>query len=174
MQRLTLIQGQHMAIGAPDIMLSTLLGSCIAVCLHDAKARIGGMNHFLLGEPDAGQHVGAQDMQRYGVHAMELLINAMMKTGAVRSRLRAHIYGGATIIAGLGGIGKSNATFARRFIETEGIAIGHVDVGGSRARKVEFLPFEGKARSSFVAEAVPLEVARAPAPPASVGDLELF
>lgn len=171
MRRINLVQGEHLATDRPDTLLSTLLGSCIAVCLHDGMAHVGGMNHFLLGQPDAGQQVCAQDMQRYGVHAMELLINAMMQRGAARSRLRAHIYGGANIIAGLGGIGHGNAAFARRFIETEGIAIGHVDVGGTRARKVEFLPFDGKARASFVTE--PLPPPRVPQP-VDGGELELF
>jgi len=178
-RRITIVQGEHAAVADPHVVIATLLGSCIAVCLHDGVARVGGMNHFLLGAPEAGQRLRPEDMQRYGVHAMELLINALMKKGAVRSRLRAHIYGGATIVAGLGGIGTGNARFAQRFIETEGIAIGHVDVGGTRARKVEFLPFDGKARSSFVVDAVTQVPTLPPAPsrsPAHVdaGELELF
>lgn len=172
MRRVTIIQGDHLATGEDDICIVTLLGSCIAVCLHDGVARVGGMNHFLLGQPDEGSQVSGVDMQRYGVHAMELLVNAMMKNGAARSRLRAHIYGGATMVAGLGHIGSSNAAFAQRFVETEGIAIGHIDVGGKRARKVEFLPYEGKARSMFVADPIPRQM---PAPLLAYGgELELF
>ena len=141
--------------------------SCIAACLWDSRAGVGGMNHFMLPEGDSSDASG-----RYGSYAMELLINAMMQKGAIRSRLRAHIYGGANIIAGLGGIGHDNAVFARRFVETEGIAIGHVDVGGTRARKIEFMPYEGKARATFVADPVPPP--RAPAPPVHGGELELF
>lgn len=168
--RITLVQGEHVAVARPGAVIATLLGSCIAVCLHDAAAHVGGMNHFLLGEPGADQHVRPGELSRYGIHAMELLIDAMMKAGASRNALRAHIYGGANIIAGLGKIGSSNAAFARRFIETENIAIGHVDVGGSRARKLEFLPYEGKTRSSFVADPVPI---LAPMPLVD-GDVELF
>lgn len=171
MQRITIIQGEHIAVATPGMIIATLLGSCIAVCLHDAQAHVGGMNHFLLGEPHADHQVSPEQMQRYGIHAMELLINAMMKAGATRMNLRAHIYGGANIIAGLGNIGGSNAQFARRFIETEGIAIGHVDVGGVRARKVEFLPYEGKSRTILVADPVP--IVHVP-PPAHGGELELF
>lgn len=174
MRRHTIIQGDFLATSEPNTVLTTLLGSCIAVCLHDAVAHVGGMNHFLLGQPEAGARLGGYDMQRYGVHAMELLINAMMQKGAVRTRLRAHIYGGATIVAGLGGIGNENAAFAKRFIQTEGIAIGHVDVGGSRARKVEFLPHDGKARAMLVAQAVPVVAAPAPLPVQADGELELF
>lgn len=173
MKRINIVQGEHVATDRPDTVIATLLGSCIAVCLHDGVAHIGGMNHFLLGQPDAGQQVSAQDMQRYGVHAMELLINAMMQRGATRSRLRAHIYGGGNIIAGLGGIGHANAAFARRFVEMEGITIGHVDVGGTRARKVEFMPYEGKARATLVADPVAF-VAPPVLQPACGGELELF
>ena len=172
MRRISIVQGEHAAVSEPDTLISTLLGSCIAVCLHDGVARVGGMNHFLLGEPGVGHAPSPQDMQRYGVHAMELLVNALMKKGAARSRLRAHIYGGATMIAGLGGIGSSNAAFAQRFIADEGIAIGHVDVGGTLARKVEFMPYLGKARSTTVADPLPIA---APIPqPVYGGDLELF
>ena len=173
MQRISIIQGQHAVIAEPNRLIATVLGSCIAVCLYDPAAKVGGMNHFLLGDPAPGQMVNPQEMQRYGVHSMELLINEMMRRGAARQRLRAHVYGGAKIIAGVGGIGSSNAAFARRFIETEGIVIGHVDVGGNHARKVEFRPFEGKARSIAVTDLPPPPVAK-PLLPAHAGDVELF
>jgi len=139
MRRVSIIQGENHVSGDADVVISTLLGSCVSVCLQDPEARIGGMNHFLLGEPGKDQQVQRQDMQRYGVHAMELLINALMRKGANRSRLRAQIYGGANIIAGLGSIGSSNAEFARRFMQTEGIRIGQCDVGGKQARRVHSL-----------------------------------
>lgn len=176
MRRIAIIQGEHAVVSEPDAVITTLLGSCIAVCLQDPVARVGGMNHFLLGEPGPGDAPGARDMQRYGVHAMELLINAMMARGAVRGRMRAHVYGGANVVAGLtstkaASIGSANAAFATRFVQTEGIAIGHVDTGGTRARRVEFQPFEGRARATCVAEAPP----PAPVPPQAYGgDLELF
>jgi len=82
------------------------------------------------------------------------------------------MYGGANVIAGLTNIGSSNAAFARQFLQTEGILLAHADVGGTSARKVEFMPYEGKARCSKVSEALP--VARAPAPVLAGGDIELF
>ena len=173
MRRVSIIQGENHVSGEPDVVISTLLGSCVAVCLQDPDGRVGGMNHFLLGEPGKDDNIRPSDLQRYGVHAMELLINALMRKGAVRSRMRAHLYGGANIIAGLGSIGSSNAAFAQRFMETEGIAIGHCDLGGTHARRVEFVPYEGKARSRAVAE--PPKIIRAPVMlPAGDGDLELF
>ena len=175
MRRIPIIQGEHAVVSEPGVMISTLLGSCVAVCLYDPIAKVGGMNHFLLGEPSEGQAVSAIDMQRYGVHAMELLINGMMGKGASRARLRAHIYGGANIISGLGSIGSSNAAFARRFMETEAITIGHCDVGGTLARKVEFLPHDGRSRCTKVSQQVPetAPVAK-PEPAAHRGELELF
>lgn len=178
MRRIPIIQGEHAVVGEPDTVIATVLGSCIAVCLHDREARVGGMNHFLLGEPSPGQRVDADDMARYGLHAMELLINAMMQAGAARGRLRAQLYGGANVVAGLGSIGHSNADFARRFLATESIPVGHVDVGGRHARKVEFMPFAGKARCTAVADAPARVVAPPPLPvppPAYAGgELELF
>lgn len=170
MQRITIIQGEFHVATEPDVLIGTLLGSCVAICLHDATARVGGMNHFLLGEPSGNERIAEADQQRYGIHAMELLFNAMMRKGAVRSRLRAHLYGGANIVAGLGQIGSSNAAFARRFIATEGIELGRSELGGTAARRVEFLPHLGKVRSWLVADRVPdvRPVARAG------GDLELF
>ena len=170
MRRISIIQGEHAVVSEPGTVITTLLGSCIAVCLQDSITRIGGMNHFLLGEPGKDQRVNGQDLHHYGLHAMELLINAMMQRGALRTGLRAHVYGGANIVPGLGPIGSSNAAFAHRFLETEGIALGHVDVGGTQARKVEFLPFEGKARATPVAEAPPVAVSVTP----RGGELELF
>lgn len=172
MERISIVQGQHAVVDRAGVVISTVLGSCVAVCLQDSVAKVGGMNHFLLGEPD--HRVEQRNLSSYGIHAMELLINELMKLGAMRGRLRAHLYGGANMIAGLGQIGSSNAEFARRFIETEGIAIAHADLGGSHARRVEFQPFEGRSRCSRVAHApepvaMPVRVA-----PQSEGELELF
>lgn len=176
MRRRSIVQGEYHVASETGFVIATLLGSCVAACLRDPVARVGGMNHFLLGEPGADVAVGPADMQRYGVHAMELLINAMMQRGAQRTRLRAHLYGGANIVAGLGGIGSSNAAFARNFMQTEGIAVDRCELGGVRARKIEFMPFEGRVRSTLVAEMPPVPARpRKPAPALAVaGDVELF
>ena len=174
MRRVSIVQGENAIVAEPHVIVSTLLGSCVAACLYDPVAKVGGMNHFLLGEPSADHRVSALDMQRYGVHAMELLINGMMAKGAARNRLRAHLYGGANIVSGLGSIGSSNAAFARRFMSDEGIEVAHCDLGGTSARKVEFLPHEGRSRCTRVSERVP---ERPPVPvtlPPVGGDLELF
>lgn len=174
MRRLTIVQGEHAVAGEPDVTISTVLGSCIAVCLVDPVRKIGGMNHFLLGQPEGGAEQRG-DLARYGIHAMELLVNAMMRRGCERGQLRAHLYGGATMIAGLGDIGSRNIVFARQFCRTEGIEVRHEDLGGAIARRVEFLPFEGRSRCRLAAEPVP-EPTRAPLldPAAHAGELELF
>lgn len=173
MRRVTIVQGEYHVAWEPEVVITTLLGSCIGVCLHDAGARVGGMNHFLLGEPGTDRALPAEEMQRYGIHAMELLINGMMQRGAQRSRLRAHLYGGANIIAGLGHIGSSNVAFVRNFMRMEGIAVGRCDLGGVHARKVEFMPYEGRVRAKLVAEAAPVPVRRTPTL-ATAGEVELF
>lgn len=154
MRRIAIIQGEHRVLTEPDTMLTTVLGSCVAVCLHDPVARVGGMNHFLLGEPMAGHALRPEELHRYGVHAMELLINAMMQAGAARERMCGHLYGGANIVAGLGQIGSSNAAFAKRFMETEGLQVKRCDLGGTSARKVEFLPYDGRVRALIVKDVV--------------------
>lgn len=173
MRKIPVLQGEHAVVADPGVTLTTVLGSCIAVCLVDPAVRIGGMNHFLLGEPGRGAGV-IDDLQRYGVHAMEVLINAMMARGAERQHLRAHLYGGANILRGLGAIGSLNADFARRFLRTEGIAIVHEDVGGAVARRVEFLPVEGRSRCSHVARAPRQQPSTMALQSGRAGELELF
>lgn len=171
-RRVNIVQGERMVSRDPAMTLTTLLGSCIACCLHDAEAKVGGMNHFLLAEPPAGTRTTiAAEAERYGLFAMEMLVNAMLKQGASRSRLRAHLYGGATIQVGRA-IGDVNADFALRFLRHDGIRLVHQDTGGSAARRIEFQPAHGRARSRRVGEAV----SPAPPPPslAACGDVELF
>ena len=173
-RRIPIIQGENAVVTEPDTVITTLLGSCIAVCLHDPQAHIGGMNHFLLGEPNPGQSVAAADMNRYGLHAMELLINAMMKKGAVRSRLTAQVFGGGNIQAAFGKIGTSNAEFAMRFLKTEGIPVTKSDVGRAHARRVEFAAWEGTANCTAVSQAPKERPVIPPRPAAASDDVELF
>lgn len=174
MHRVSIVQGEHAVVVEPKTVVTTVLGSCIAVCLRDPVLRIGGMNHFLLAEPGCDV-VRPDDMQRYGIHAMEVLINALMSRGAERKRLRAHLYGGADVLSGLTAIGTQNGAFARRYLRTEGISIIHEDVGGRAARRVEFMPHEGKSRCTRVScfpAAQPITSSKPRAH--NIGELELF
>jgi chemotaxis protein CheD len=147
---ITVVQGECRISERPGDLLSTVLGSCVAVCLHDPKRRIGGMNHFLL---PFGHESATDRPVRYGLFAMESLINDLMKAGAVKSRLEAKIFGGARISADLRDIGRTNAVFAKEFLATEGIACIGESLGGSNARRVVYRPTTGQARMLIVASA---------------------
>ncbi|HEY0266340.1 MAG TPA: chemotaxis protein CheD [Rhizomicrobium sp.] len=136
------IQGETYVTGDACEVLTTVLGSCIAACIRDPLAKVGGMNHFLLAHGRAGD----ANATRYGVNAMEILINGLLQRGALRARLQAKLFGGASVIAGLSDVGAGNAAFAEKFLADEGIALVGGDVGGSRARRVQFWPVSGRAR----------------------------
>ncbi|MBY0421209.1 MAG: hypothetical protein K2Q06_02815, partial [Parvularculaceae bacterium] len=114
-----LIQGEYRVASDPATCFSTVLGSCVATCLHDPLAKIGGINHFLL----PGGRDRQSDSLSYGVHAMELLINALLKRGASRDRLEAKLFGGARMMNTLSDIGAQNAAFARDFLIREHIPL---------------------------------------------------
>src|ERR1700740_2760327 len=143
----TVMQGMVETSADQSVVLTTVLGSCIAACLFDPIARVGGMNHFLLAEPSSSQ-VNADT--HYGIYLMELLINTMLKQGASKSRMKAHIYGGGNIHKNMQPIGQRNSELAERFLNTENIMITHRDVGGTNARRVDFLAASGKARCRHV------------------------
>ncbi len=123
-----------------DLLVITTLGSCIAACLWDRHAQIGGMNHFMLPE-------GQGDSGRYGSFAMELLINEMMKRGASKGRMEAKIFGGGAVIAGMNtiNVGERNTNFVLDYLKTERIPVVSKDVMDVYPRKVCFLPRSGKA-----------------------------
>ena len=110
LRKITVAQGEARVSGAEDVVLTTILGSCVATCFYDPHARIGGLNHYLLA---TGTDANPGTFQRYGVHAMEVLINAMLSEGAMRHRLKARIFGGGRMHAAFQDIGASNIAFAR-------------------------------------------------------------
>lgn len=126
-------------------VLTTILGSCIATCIRDRVTGVGGMNHFLL--PDGG---GDREARCYGINAMELLINDILKHGGERSRLEAKLFGGANVVSALRDVGSRNAAFARQFLSDEGIPVVGGDVGGLLARRIQFMPVSGRARQAVV------------------------
>lgn len=170
-------QGEHHVSADRDVVITTVLGSCIAACIRDPQGGLGGMNHFLLPEGDAGGDTEAA--RRYGVNAMERLINSLLCAGARRDRLEAKLFGGASLFDRLRNIGAENAAFAHRFLQAEGIAVIGGDTGGHNARRVRFWPATGEAQQRLLADADPgvfvRERTRAVPPPAAgQGDLELF
>ncbi|MGI6038534.1 MAG: chemotaxis protein CheD [Limnochordia bacterium] len=130
----------HVAVGTQRV-LSTLLGSCVAVCLYDSRSQVYGMNHFMIPGDLRQENFFLEPDARYGIFAMELLINGMMKAGAAKERLRAKIFGGGRLLA-LNGkdIAGSNIRFAQAFLEMEGIPIEAADTGERVARRLFFMP----------------------------------
>ena len=170
-----IIQGQFRVSRETGCVLTTLLGSCVAACIWDPILNIGGMNHFLLpGETDAQ----FRSSERYGVHLMELLVNALLREGASKSRLNAKLFGGANMNSALADIGARNADFARSFLTNEGITYLGGSLGGEQARKVQFWPANGRARQlQLPRDDQSYEKTRVSTPiavPAAIGDVELF
>lgn len=126
-------------------VIDTVLGSCIAACVYDPQAEIGGMNHFMLPE---GEDPDNPTSTRYGVNAMELLLTQLMKLGAQRKNLQAKIFGGGHVLKireNLDGVPQRNISFIRKFLKTEGIPVVKEDVGGYQPRRVLFYTQTGKA-----------------------------
>lgn len=131
------IGGVHAS--STPVVIKTLLGSCVAVCLFDQVARVGGMNHiFLPGKADTRNF---NTSCRFGINAMELLINRIMRLGGKRNRLAAKAFGGAHLLPSISeenGVGRRNAEFVREFLRIERIRIVSGDLGGTDARKIHF------------------------------------
>lgn len=136
--------GEYHASRNP-VVIYTLLGSCVSACLYDPVSRVGGMNHILMpGQADM-KHFDAS--ARYGVNAMELLINRIMNLGGKRSRLVAKIFGGARTITTIPeehGMGKKNIEFIMEFMKNESIRILSQDIGGGQLRKLYFYTHTGE------------------------------
>jgi chemotaxis protein CheD len=149
-----------------ELLIATTLGSCIAACLWDRQARVGGINHFML--PD-----GDGDSGRFGAYAMELLINQLMKLGAARSTLEAKVFGGGQVIAGMDTlkVGERNTRFVLDYLRTERITVVSKDVLDIYPRKVCFFPVSGKALVKRLASSHTSPLAAQSAPQAGTVDL---
>lgn len=129
-----------------DRVIYTILGSCVSVCLMDTSTGIAGMNHFMLPEGVGRSELINSNSGRYGINAMELLINEMLFRGASRSKLVAKVFGGAHVLDTIDSskIPDSNVEFAILFLEMEGFPVVGRDVGGTFGRKVSFHTGSGK------------------------------
>ena len=130
-------------VTAPPELISTLLGSCVAACIRDPSLELGGMNHFMLPEAspearDLRSHAG-----RYGVHAMENLINGILRRGGQRERLEVKIFGGGSMGRSRARIGEQNATFVEEYLRREGFVVAARDLGGEVARRLIYEPGSG-------------------------------
>jgi chemotaxis protein CheD len=129
-----------------DMLIVTVLGSCVSACIRDRTTGLGGMNHFMLpdGGGDAGSPVSAS--ARYGTYAMEILINDLLKAGAKRENLEAKVFGGGAVLKGFTAInvGERNAAFVLNFLKVERIKVVAEDLNDIYPRKVYYFPRTGK------------------------------
>jgi chemotaxis protein CheD len=130
-----------------DMLIVTVLGSCVSACIRDRVSGIGGMNHFML--PDSGGDASnplISASARYGTYAMEVLINELLKSGARRENLEAKVFGGGNVLRGLTAlnVGERNAAFVRAYLKAEGIRVLAEDLNDIFPRKVYFFPRSGR------------------------------
>ena len=142
-----ILPGEYYVTGR-DMLLVTVLGSCVCACIRDKISGIGGMNHFML--PDAGQDQNNPlgESARYGAYAMEILINQLLKMGAKRNNFEAKVFGGGAVLRGftVANIGERNSEFVLQYLKTEKIPIVAQDLLDIYPRKVYYFPSNGLVR----------------------------
>lgn len=140
-----LLPGEYY-VTSRNMVLTTVLGSCVSACVRDSTAGIGGMNHFMLPEDADPASRDAAAAMRYGVYAMEMLLNELFKAGARRERLEAKVFGGGAVLANMTmlNIGDRNADFVLRYLQTEQVRIAAQDLRGSLPRRINYFPMTGR------------------------------
>ncbi|MCX5854649.1 MAG: chemotaxis protein CheD [Deltaproteobacteria bacterium] len=145
-KRVTISPGEYY-VSNEDVLITTLLGSCVSACLYDPYNKITGMNHFLLSSKRYSKDIPMciTDAGRYGIHSMELLINEMLKRGAERGNLKAKAFGGGSVLKTIGSlasnyfvVGEVNIRFIREFLHNENIPLVASDLGGTAGRVIYF------------------------------------
>ena len=133
-----------------DEMITTVLGSCISACICDPDMGVGGMNHFMLPEPESvgsrWQHTEVSAEHRYGNYAMESLINDILGLGGRKTRLLVKVFGGGKILSSMTDVGRYNIDFVKSYLSVENLEIAALDVGDRFPRRVNFYPRTGKVR----------------------------
>lgn len=136
------LPGQHYVTDRPDEMLVTVLGSCVAACIRDPVAGVGGMNHFMLPESLSGRWGGENAALRYGNHAMAQLIAEILWHEGRLDRLEVKLFGGSAV--GGARVGEENAAFALRFLQDAGLKVVAQHLGGTLPRAIKFFPVTGR------------------------------
>lgn len=149
-ERRVITQGEQAVSDDPNVVISTLLGSCVSCCLWDPVMKLGGINHMLVADLSETR-AAANDMGAYG---MELLINEILKRGGQRNRLTAKVFGGAQMFKGLSNIGPSNVAFTLDYLAREKMECVSHSTGGRQARHLLFWPASGKVHQRFVPEEI--------------------
>lgn len=149
-KRVTIDPGEYFATREGSITLTTLLGSCVSACLFDPVNRVIGMNHFLLANRRYAKDMPVLDSEvgRYGINAMEVLINEMLKQGAKRQNLNSKVFGGGDVLKHYRGqskggdnsffVGEVNSRFVREYLKTEKIPVIASHLGGDHGRVIYF------------------------------------
>jgi chemotaxis protein CheD len=129
-----------------EMLMVTVLGSCVAACIRDRISGIGGINHFMLPDDKRDDDSRFGRSMRYGDYAMEILINQLLKLGARRQNLEAKVFGGGNVLPGFKNhvVGERNARFVCEYLSTEGIKVVAKDLLGNHPRKVYFFPATGR------------------------------
>lgn len=140
-----ILPGEYYFTGK-EMLIVTVLGSCVAACIRDRVSGVGGMNHFML--PDSGNDADSplSASMRYGAYAMEVLINELLKAGARRENLEAKVFGGGNVLRGFTtiNVGERNAEFVRDYLRMENVRIVAEDLNDIHPRKVYYFPRTGK------------------------------
>lgn len=167
---------------AKEMVIVTVLGSCVSACIRDRHSGVGGMNHFML--PSGGESDNPLSVSmRYGTHAMEILINELLKAGAARQNLEAKVFGGGNVLAGLQAlnVGERNALFVQEYLQAEKIRVVAEDLNDIYPRKLAYFPRTGRALVKKLASSTTRDLAAREqryvkslqSAPAS-GEIELF
>ena len=145
MEAAKILPGEYFATDK-SMVLVTVLGSCVAACIRDTRAGVGGMNHFMLPRSEKDPASPVSMSARYGTYAMEILINQLIKMGARRDTMEAKVFGGGNVLRGftMNNIGESNANFVLEYLHNEGIRVAAEDMLGVHPRKLYFFPVTGK------------------------------
>ena len=140
-----LLPGEYY-VTSEDMVLTTVLGSCVSACIRDSISCIGGMNHFMLPDEADPARCDVGAAMRYGAYAMEVLLNKVLQAGARRERLEAKVFGGGAVLANMTmlNIGERNADFVLRFLQVERIRITAQDLRGKLPRRINFFPLTGR------------------------------
>ena len=146
-QALKVLPGEYL-VTSNDVMLVTVLGSCVSACMRDPLAGVGGMNHFMLPDADADAKSSswANESARYGGFAMEMLVNDLLKRGASRSRLETKVFGGGAVLPGftVNNVGERNGRFVLDYLRNEGLTVNGQDLFDVYPRRVHYFPRTGK------------------------------
>ena len=140
MIRKFLLPGQYYISKTP-VIIETLVGLCVSVCLYNAKTGCAAMNHFLQDCPPSKDDCA---LGRYDSTATEHIINTLMKMDTKPGHYRAQIFGGTKVIktnSTDNDIGLKNIDIARKILTVQGIRIIRKEVGSTRGRRIRFDTF---------------------------------